>query len=268
MSFAMFKQRAEETVVEPLPGDVDVRIDGWPITVADQASALAHIRHAMRTARGFCVLTMNLDHLVKLRTDAAFRTAYKTAGIVTADGAPVAWLARRQDARIVRTTGADLMLPLAKLATDEGASVFLLGSTENVLQAAGNVLVHHSGGQLKIAGIFAPSHQFDPTGTEADRAIAMIKASGARLVFLAFGAPKQEIFASYACRQNVNAGFICGGASLDFLAGTQSRAPVLFQRTNLEWLWRLLLSPRRLGMRYWRCAMLLAELVIASTSKR
>lgn len=261
MSQPMFKYQDDGATSAPWPDRINVRVDGWPITAADQPAALAQIAHGLTLGRGFSVVTMNLDHLVKLRDDAGFRTAYEAADIITADGAPVAWLARRENPAVVRTTGADLVLPLSRLAAKARAPVFLFGSTEPVLRKAAEFLKQHAGAGFEVAGMLAPSRAFSPTGPEADRAIELINASGARLVYIALGAPKQEMFAAYACARGTTAGFVSLGASLDFLAGTQSRAPLIIQRTNLEWLWRLLSSPRRLGLRYLRCALLLAKLV-------
>ncbi len=237
-------------------------VDGWHINIPDTRTALDAIMAAAREARAFSVFTLNLDHLVKLRTSAAFRAAYQTATFVTADGAPVARLARRHDARIVRTTGADLVLPLAEAAAQAGTPVFLFGTSPEVLATAGARLVANTCGQLDITGTLSPPAGFDPDGPEADAAIARIRDSGARLCFVALGAPKQELFAARAVKQGVPCGFICIGAGLDFLAGEQVRAPGIFQKSGMEWLWRLSTNPRRLAVRYAQCGLLLARLTL------
>lgn len=237
-------------------------VDGWGINVPDQTTAIRVILDAAQTGEGFSVFTLNLDHLVKLRTDDAFRRAYREATFVTADGEPVARLARRDDPRVVRTTGADLMLPLADACADAGLPVFLFGTSPGVLAKAGERLVQNTGGSLEIAGTMSPPLGFDPEGPDADAAIDRIAQSGARICFVALGAPKQEIFAARAHARGVKAGFVCIGASLDFLAGEQIRAPRAFQRAGMEWLWRLGSNPRRLAARYAQCAILLAQLTL------
>jgi UDP-N-acetyl-D-mannosaminuronic acid transferase (WecB/TagA/CpsF family) len=159
--------------------------DGWEITVPTRADALASIAAAVQRGQGFSVCTLNLDHLVKLRRSASFRAAYRAAAFVTADGAPVAWLARRGGANVELATGADLVIPLAVKAAQIGCGVYLFGSTPDVLETAGQVLIKAGDGSLKISGRASPSGQFDPTGPEADAAIEQIKASGAGLCFLA-----------------------------------------------------------------------------------
>ena len=99
----------------------------------------------------------------------------------------------------------------------------------------------------------APPMGFDPQGAETEAEISAIAASGARLCFLALGAPKQEIFAARAHAALPGVGFVSIGAGLDFIAGSQNRAPAWVQAIAAEWLWRLLGSPRRLAARYAGC---------------
>ena len=238
------------------------RIDGWPIHVPNLATAVARITARAKLDRGFTVFTLNLDHLVKLRTLRAFQSAYATAGLVTADGAPVAWLSRFQSAAVERTTGADLFVPLAQAAARERLPVFLFGTKMAVLTAAARTLNEATGSTIEIAGLLSPSVRFDPEGPEADAAIARIKASGARLCFVTLGAPKQEIFATRAAAHGCQGAFVCVGAAADFLAGTQMRAPVALRRWGLEWAWRLGTNPRRLAKRYARCTAVLFDVAV------
>ena len=237
-------------------------VDGWAITTPTLDAAVATIvAHAEQSA-SFTVFTLNLDHMVKLRREAAFRTAYRSASVVTADGAPVVWLSRRQGAAISRTTGADLVPPLVDAAAHRQIPIYLFGSTGGTIAKAARAFVERTGGLIDIAGSEAPPAGFDPSGREADAAIARIAASGARIAFIALGAPKQEIFAARAKAQGVRCGFVCVGAALDFIAGEQIRAPKFMQRSGTEWLWRLASNPRRLAGRYADCAMLLADLAV------
>ena len=109
---------------------------------------------------------------------------------------------------------------------------------------------------------------FDPNGAAADEAIAHIGQSGARLVFLALGAPKQEIFAARAFARLPNVGFLSIGAGLDFISGAQKRAPKWVRAIAAEWLWRLLGNPARFAARYWSCILILPSLTAAAVSAR
>jgi len=243
-------------------------VDGWAINTPDMETAISRIIGRAKSRDAFTVFTLNLDHLVKLRSDERFRRAYSNADIVTADGAPVAWLARLQEPSVTRATGSDMLLPLLDAAAAAGLPVFLFGSTEAVLTKAAHEITNVTDGLVKIAGMLSPSRAFDPEGDEADRAIETIKKSGARICIVALGAPKQEIFAEHARAGGLACGMICSGASLDFLAGTQIRAPGLFRKLGLEWIWRLATNPRRLAKRYAECAIVLADLLITETARR
>ena len=89
-----------------------------------------------------------------------------------------------------------------------------------------------------------------------------------KICLLALGAPKEEIFAVRAIDRGVKAGFIAVGAGLDFIVGAQTRAPSFMRDHGLEWLWRLLTNPRRLGWRYAQCAAVLIDLVLFSPIRR
>lgn len=243
-------------------------IDGWPINVPDMGVAIDAITDAAAAGRPSAVFTLNLDHLVKLRTNAAFRRAYAAATFVTADGAPVVRLARRSAPDIKRTTGADLVLPLADAAAGRNLPVFLFGSDAGVLGAAAARLAANTEGRLQIAGTEAPPMGFDPESAAADAAIDRIVASGARICFVALGAPKQEILAARAVARGAPLVFVCIGAALDFIAGAQVRAPRVLQNNGMEWVWRLATNPRRLAARYAQCGLLLADLTLLEPFRR
>ena len=119
-----------------------------------------------------------------------------------------------------------------------------------------------------ISGTLSPPLGFDPTSHAADTAGRSIADSGARLCFVALGAPKQELFTDRMRSNGHEIGFVCIGAALDFIAGTQRRAPMIFRRTGMEWFWRLANNPRRLALRYGRCVGLLADLAFLEPLRR
>ena len=238
-------------------------IDGQPVNIASMNDLMAQMRCLISARQGFSLFTLNLDHLVKRRDNAAFRDAYARATLVSADGAPIVRLARRQGATLQRTTGADLIQPLCALSVETNTPLYFFGSTEHQLAAATKVLGAAWPG-LIIAGEASPPFGFDPLSPAADEAGQKIAQSGAGLCLIALGAPKQELLADRWLRAHPNVGYCCIGAALDFIAGGQRRAPQMMQRLGLEWLWRLASHPRRLATRYGRCALLLAEIEVAT----
>ncbi len=238
-------------------------ISGVSVTVRSPCEAVAAVMDRLDKTSSFQIHTLNLDHLVKLRQSGEFRASYATADIVTADGFPIVLLARMVGVSLSRTTGADLIVPLCQAAAKAGVGVFFLGSDAATLEKARAALTDVAPG-LDVAGILAPPYGFDPTSSEAAAMAAQVAASGARLCFIALGAPKQELFAAFAANRTHGIGFACIGGGLDFLAGTQTRCPRLLQQLNLEWAWRMATNPRRLGVRYLLCVALFVRLFAAA----
>ncbi len=232
-----------------------------PVTLRDRRAALEAVDGAMTKGQGFTLATLNLDHLVKLRRDPAFREAYLATEFVVADGNPVIWLSRLAGRPVGLAPGSELVEPCCALAAERGVPVALFGAAEPTLeQAAERLCAAHPG--LRIVLRIAPPFGFDPTGTASDDYAGRISACGAGLCFLALGAPKQEIFAARARKVAPHCGFLSIGAGLDFIAGAQIRAPLWVRRLAMEWLWRMLGNPRRLARRYLDSALLLPSLAL------
>lgn len=240
-------------------------VDDQAISARDCADILRQVKGSIDAGLGFSLYTLNMDHLVKRRQSPAFRALYARATFVTADGWPVVTLARRQDPTIERTTGADLVIPMCRLAARRAIAVYLYGSRDDILDVAASKLKDLCPG-LEIVGREAPPFGFDPFSEAGRAAASRIAASGARLCFVALGAPKQEAFSDVARGIAPAIGFVCIGAALDFIAGAQRRAPLLLQRLRLEWAWRLASQPRRLALRYLRCGFLFARLALRSAT--
>jgi exopolysaccharide biosynthesis WecB/TagA/CpsF family protein len=146
-----------------------------------------------------------------------------------------------------RVYGPELMLRLCRGAAAAGVSIYLYGGNPEVAEKLRANLTHLCPG-LRIAGYEAPP--FRPLTPEEDRAVVeRINASGAGLVFIGLGCPKQDVFA-YEHRDSIRAVQLCVGAAFDFHAGVKPMAPAWMQRRGLEWLYRLIQEPGRLWRRY------------------
>ncbi|WP_421736369.1 WecB/TagA/CpsF family glycosyltransferase [Caulobacter sp.] len=247
-----------------------VSIEGVRINLPTlDTAATAAIRRAEQ-GEGFTLFTVNLDHLVKLASNDAFRGAYRRATYVTADGWPVVWLAGRKNTQLQRATGADLVEPLCQAAAARDLGVYFVGPGPRAQAGALEKLTQRFEG-LRVAGAEAPQL---PSGDSAAMLAAMdldamaqrINRSDARICFVSLGAPKQEILADALAARCPGVGFICVGAALDFISGEARRAPGWMQRGRLEWFWRLATNPRRLAIRYAECAMLFLALALGATS--
>ena len=201
---------------------------------------------AAREHRTVCVC--NVHSVVTARGDAALCDAINSADLATPDGMPVAWLiARRRGTSQPRINGPDLTVALCREAAERGISVAFYGSTEDSL-AGLRVALAQRFPTLRVAITIAPPFRaLDADETEAF--CRQISASGAGLVFVGLGCPKQEIWMA-ANRHQISAVTLGVGAAFEFIAGTVRRPPVWMQGLGLEWLGRLWAEPRRLWSRY------------------
>jgi len=221
------------------------------VNIASPQALEQAVRARLGAGEGFALATINLDHLDKLKGDKQFRAAYGAQDFVVADGNPIVWLSRLAKRPVELIPGADLVVPLAGWARDCGVKLALVGTTEPALRRAAARLSALVPG-LEIAATIAPPMGFDPTGKAAAQLLGALEGSGAGLVLVALGAPKQEIFAAHGRKVLPGVGFASIGAGLDFLAGSQRRAPRWVRALAMEWLWRALSNPLRLGRRYGR----------------
>ncbi|MFN7002639.1 MAG: WecB/TagA/CpsF family glycosyltransferase [Roseinatronobacter sp.] len=242
----------------------DTRIE---VTTATREDLFKDVRKRLSAHLGFALATINLDHLVKLRCNASFRNAYARQDIIVADGNPIVWLSRLAKRPVELIPGSELIDPLARIAAELDVPVAFFGSSPEVLESAAAALQRSHPG-LKLAARISPPMGFDPSGAAAERLLDDIADSGARLCFIALGAPKQEEFAAYGRVRTPQIGFVSIGAGLDFIAGQQIRAPRLVRALALEWLWRMALAPRRLGPRYLQCILILPRQVLSALRLR
>lgn len=234
--------------------------DRVTVNVPTWAVLEARVRERFARRSGFALATINLDHIVKLHDSEPFREIYAAQDFVVADGYPIVWLSRLAGRPVSLIPGSEAILPLARLAAAQGVTVALFGSDDRVLDAAAEYLEREVR-DLSVVCRIAPPMGFDPAGSQAQEMLQEIAASGARLCFVALGAPKQESFAATGRRVAPEIGFASIGAGLDFFAGTQTRAPKWVRRIAMEWLWRMLSDPGRLFARYAKCALALPGLV-------
>ncbi len=194
------------------------------------------------------VCCVNAHMTVEASRDAQFREVVNRADFATSDGMPLTralhWLCKQPQDRVA---GNDLTPAMFAAAEENGLSVFLYGGQENVLQLIRERL-HTEHPQLKIAGWESPP--FRPlTDDEMSEVAERINASGANLVFVSLGCPKQERWMA-AMHGRVQAVMLGVGGAFLLYAGKDSRAPLWMRKLCLEWAYRLALEPRRLWKRY------------------
>ncbi|MCW3101422.1 MAG: hypothetical protein JWL77_7040 [Chthonomonadaceae bacterium] len=207
--------------------------------------AVEEIVSTARLRRSLLVFTMNTQHLALLEADPHFAEAYSKAGLVLPDGWPILAMARIQGKRGQgRVTGADL-LPRIAARADAGLRIGISGAGPGVAELAASAL-RQANANLEIVAQ-APPIGFEFSPFEVSRVQELAKQVD--VLFLAYGSPKQEIFAARYLAGTPCVIIGCG-AAVDFVAGVQRRASRIWQFLGLEWLRRLMKDPGRLSGRY------------------
>jgi N-acetylglucosaminyldiphosphoundecaprenol N-acetyl-beta-D-mannosaminyltransferase len=230
----------------PTPVDI-LGIELQPVDLAGAAKQVVALAHS---GAGGIVVTPNVDHVVKLRDSRHFRDAYDAAVLRYADGMPLVWLARLLGRPLpARVAGADLVPLVLELAEQQGLGVHLVGGSPEVAEeAARRVQASHP--VLRWTGHVSPPWGFEQDAV-LDRGLAeTVARAKPDIVLVCLGAPKQEAWALRHARRLDGAVLLCVGASVNFLAGSTSRAPGWVSRAGLEWLYRLCREPGRLWRRY------------------
>jgi len=217
----------------------------------DEAVAFILDRAAGERPAHAYVCAANVHTVSLARRDAAFREVLNGALLAVPDGQPLVWAHRILVGRRLmdRVYGPTLMLKLCEGAAARGLPVYLYGGSGGVPEKLAQVL-QQRWPELKIAGAFAPpfgERSADDSGLRQE--LEAINSSGARLLFVALGAPKQERF-MHAHASRINALQIGVGAAFDFHSGRMPQAPAWMQQAGLEWFFRFCVEPRRLWRRY------------------
>lgn len=245
MNEAAIAQTASSGVLWPRKADVL----GVKVSCVDYAAAVSCIIAAAKSHRPSVVACYAVHAIVTASRDKSLRKKVNSFSMITPDGQPVRWaLNALHGAKLSdRVYGPELMRRVCEAAADEGISIYLYGGTPEVLaRLEHNLSVRSSGPH--IGGSEAPPFRA-LTNEENDAACRQINQSGARIVMIGLGCPKQDLFAAHNY-DRIDGVQLCVGAAFDFHAGVKPMAPSWMQRWGLEWLFRLWCEPRRLWRRY------------------
>jgi len=219
---------------------------GMRVDATDYGEATARVL-AMADSGGGATCVATVHMVMEAWDDPDFRRVVNEAELVTPDGVPLVWSLRAlgiPDA--TRVYGPDLTLAVCAEAARRGVPVGFLGGRPEVLERLVRCLAARFPG-LDIA--FAHSPPFGPLAGVDERVAEAIEDSGARVLFVGLGCPKQERWMA-AHRGVLSCAMVGVGAAFDFHAGVLPQAPAWLQRAGLEWLFRLACEPRRLWRRY------------------
>jgi len=227
----------------------ETQLFGIRLSVGSMATAVEAILARAKQAQGGHVCVANVDMLTRAKRTPRLARLMESATNVVTDGMPLVWalrtLQRRQDAQ--RVYGPGLVLDLARRAAEEQVSVFFYGGTpEELEQLQRNLLARFP--TLRIAGRVSPPMLPTEPPFDAD-IVNRINESGAGIVFVGLGCPKQEFWMDTHSRQ-LKPVAIGVGLAFALIAGTKKQAPPWMREAGLEWLFRLGQEPGRLWKRY------------------
>ena len=222
---------------------------GVLVDATDYGSAAAAVLAAARERRPFALTALAVHGVMTGVQDREHGARLNSFDLVTPDGQPVRWALNllHRAGLADRTYGPTLTLHVLRGAAAEGLPVYLYGSTPDTLAELVPAL-RRMFPDLEIAGTEPSKFRASRPGEDAEIA-ARISDSGARIVLVGLGCPRQEQFA-YAMRPLLDMPLLAVGAAFDYHAGKLRRPPEWMQRAGLEWLWRLGIEPTRLWRRY------------------
>jgi N-acetylglucosaminyldiphosphoundecaprenol N-acetyl-beta-D-mannosaminyltransferase len=222
---------------------------GVKVDLVSCAQTLQVMDSAIQSARPLAVSFVNVYSIMTSRRDALLREAINGSSLAVADGMPLVWISRWTDAPLSdRVYGPDLFESFCTLADSKAYSYFFYGSSPAVLSALTRK-IRDQFPRIRIAGALSPPYR-EITADEEARFIDEINRSNADVLWIGLGSPKQEKW-MHSVRHRVRVPVLAAiGAAFDFHAGSVRQAPKRVQKMGLEWLFRLLMEPRRLWKRY------------------
>lgn len=231
----------------PAPARADIL--GVGISITDYDQVVRCVLDAAKRGRTLLVTASDVHMLIQARRDPAYAAVLNAFDIVTPDGQPVRWGMRwsRQAKLRERVYGPTLTLRVCEAAARAQLPIFLYGSRHEVLARLSSALRTRFP-ELNVAGTLAG--RFRPlTTAEQEHDAHAVRRSGAKLVFVGMGCPRQEWWA-FHMRERLQMPVLTVGAAFDFHAGVVPQAPAWMQARGLEWLYRLTRDPKRLWRRY------------------
>jgi N-acetylglucosaminyldiphosphoundecaprenol N-acetyl-beta-D-mannosaminyltransferase len=218
-----------------------------PVT---QDEALRAVEDLVRRGEGGAVFTPNVDHIMIADENPRMQNAYSRADLSLADGMPVLWASRLLGEPLPeKVSGSDFVPALLERAAERGLRVYFLGGAPGVAALARDKLLARLP-RLQVVGVDVSRIDADDPPAQWEPLVERIRATKPDLVFVALGAPKQEIWIDAVREKLRPAVLLAVGGSLDFVAGAMPRAPQWMSRSGLEWIFRLSREPRRLWRRY------------------
>ena len=227
-----------------------------------------HVVECVKKKTPVQIVGVNVDQIVTVNKNDTSMKIFHNAELVFVDGKPIQWmcslLGRKVKARI---TGPDLMEYICKKGAAMGLNIYLLGAGPGVAMRCGEILEQKYPG-IHAVGYYSPPFGFQNDQEEIKKINNMLKESGADLLFVGMGSPKQDIFIYENMAKYCIPVSFSMGAALDFIAGNVKRAPRWMVHCGFEWLHRISQNPKRLWRRYLVTDMVIIPMFIKEIFKK
>jgi N-acetylglucosaminyldiphosphoundecaprenol N-acetyl-beta-D-mannosaminyltransferase len=220
---------------------------GCPFDVVAFDEVLTLIERAILEKNRLQIVPGNVDFVMKARRSRDFQRLLSQMDLVIADGVPITWAATMLGTPLRRrVSGTELVWRCGEVSAKLGVPVAMIGAAPGIAQKAANKMT----GTFPGSRVHALPTPMELGPAESQELAGRIRELGAKIVLVALGAPRQEIWVRdhlEACNAYVGIGI---GSAFDIISGDRPRAPAWMADNGLEWLHRLVLEPKRLGRRY------------------
>jgi N-acetylglucosaminyldiphosphoundecaprenol N-acetyl-beta-D-mannosaminyltransferase len=217
-----------------------VKIFGIRVDAVDSDEAVARVMDMALADRASYVVTPNVEIVMAARLDGELKRALNGSDFSVGDGVGLVWASRVLGRPLPeRVSGIDLMMDVLSDAPKHGLRVFLLGSTQEIVDAAAKRI--RSAMNTEVSGLH---HGFFSPEEEPEIVDSILRARP-HIIFVGMGSPRQELFMARNVGLIGRGVMVAVGGSFDVISGAKRRAPSLLRKLGLEWMFRLICEPRR-----------------------
>nr|BCB22840.1 WecB/TagA/CpsF family glycosyltransferase [Erysipelothrix tonsillarum] len=209
-----------------------------------------YIDNAIKNKEIIQVIFPNVDQIVKIEKDDKFSKVTRESDLILVDGHPLMWIASRYGKPFKeKIPGSSFVFRLCELSVENNYSIFLLGAADGVADIAADKLKNIYK-NISISGTYSPPLGFENDEEEIKKINNLLKRSNSDILLVGMGVPKQEYFIAENKEQYQIPVSLSVGATIDFIAGVQKKAPQWMSNIGMEWFYRLISDPKRMFKRY------------------
>lgn len=221
---------------------------GLEFYAQNKLQLLCELRHLLNQKIGFTVVTPNIDFLSKIERFPSLKHICEQADFILCDSQPIHYLAKMSGVKIPKISGSDLIDDVLKLGDELEIGVVFLGGNDHT-EAIIRKIISHKYKRIKL--VHVDSRTIDQNNqSEIDNLVGVLGNLNFQIVFLGYGFPKQEEISIGLKVRFPEVAYFCIGMGIQYFTNQMKRSPIIFTKLGIEWLWRLIIEPKRLFRRY------------------